>query len=266
MLLVVDIGNTQTLIGIYSTPSSERCEVSWRIATDKKDAQGDVRVKLFALMLEANIEASSIDATAIASVVPYLADLWMDVISSMFGVSAIRCTSELAMQAGLFTTDYPTPSEIGADRVADAIATKSLYGSSAFVVDFGTATNIEIIDRRGMFVGGIIAPGMMTSANAMFSQATKLAAVDLEERVSAVGYNTDEAVRCGIVLGEAVRADGLVLRAHEQLQDRMDPIDECAVVATGGLARLVAEQSRVITDVREDLTLVGLRLLAKAIL
>ena len=150
--------------------------------------------------------------------------------------------------------------------MADAIAVRYLYGRSAFVVDFGTATNIEIIDDKGMFVGGIIAPGMMTGATAMFAHATKLAAPDLEGEITAVGYNTEQAIRSGIVLGEAVRADGLVMRAAEELSGRMAPLDECAVIATGGLAGLIAEHSAVITDVRRDLTLVGLRLLAKEVL
>lgn len=265
MLLVADIGNTQTVIGIYGSFDDDELKVGWRIATEKTNATGDIRAKLFALMQESRISSSDIDHAVIASVVPALGDVWVALIESMFHVEAIRCCADIATRAGLFDTDYPNPSEIGADRVADAIAMRNLYGASAFVVDFGTATNIEIIDKDGMFVGGIIAPGMMTGATAMFAQATKLAAPDLEGEITAVGYNTEQAIRSGIVLGEAVRADGLVMRAAEELRDRMDPLSECAVVATGGLACLIAEHSRVITDVRRDLTLVGLRLLAKEV-
>ncbi len=266
MLLVADIGNTQTVIGIYGSVDDEELTAGWRIATDKTNATGDVRAKLFSLMQESLIATSEIDQAVIASVVPSLGDVWVELIESMFNVGAVRCDADVSMRAGLFETDYPVPAEIGADRVADAIAVRYLYGRSAFVVDFGTATNIEIIDDKGMFVGGIIAPGMMTGATAMFAHATKLAAPDLEGEITAVGYNTEQAIRSGIVLGEAVRADGLVMRAAEELSGRMAPLDECTVIAPGGLAGLIAEHSAVITDVRRDLTLVGLRLLAKEVL
>lgn len=266
MLLVADIGNTQTVIGIYESPHAEQLSVSWRIATDKTNATGDIRAKLYSLMCEGGIESAAIDSAVIASVVPVLGMMWVQVIKSMFGVDAITCCAAIASEVGLFEADYPNPDEIGADRVADAIAMRHLYEGPAFVVDFGTATNIEIIDVAGRFVGGIIAPGMMTGASAMFAHATKLAATDLTGEVHAVGHNTDEAIRSGIVLGEAARADGLVLRAIDELGDRVGGISACTVVATGGLAGLIAEHSRVITDVREDLTLVGLRLLAQELL
>ena len=137
--------------------------------------------------------------------------------------------------------------------MADAVAAKILYGYPVVVVDFGTATNIEVVDEAGSFRGGIIAPGVLTGASALFSHATRLAAIDLVDPKRAIGRTTEQAMQIGIVYGEADRADGLVRRVLDQLG--------CAapVVATGGLASLIAEHSRTITAVQPDLTLEGLR-------
>ena len=166
------------------------------------------------------------------------------------------CTAETA--GALFEADYPNPREIGADRVADAVAAKELYGAPVIVVDFGTATNIEVVDKDGRFVGGIIAPGVETSATALFSHATKLGAIDLVDPKTAIGHNTEQAMQSGIVYGEADRVDGLVRRIFDQLGY------ETPVVATGGLASRVAALSRTITATNPELTLEGLRLVYDA--
>lgn len=137
--------------------------------------------------------------------------------------------------------------------MADAVAARELFGSPVIVVDFGTATNIEVVDKQGRFLGGIIAPGVQTGAAALFSHATRLAAIDLIDPHHAIGRNTEEALQAGIVYGEADRADGLVRRVVEELGY------DAPVVATGGLAP-IAGCSRTITAVQPDLTLVGLRL------
>ena len=161
-------------------------------------------------------------------------------------------------QGGLFRTDYPAPHEIGADRIADAVAAKERYGAPVVVVDFGTATNIEVTDRDGNFVGGVIAPGVETSAAALYSHATRLAAIELADPHQAIGTSTETAIQAGIVYGEADRVDGLVRRIFAQLGY------EAPVVATGGLATCVAELSATITHVDPELTLEGLRLIAAA--
>ena len=170
-----------------------------------------------------------------------------------YGVDALACTAATAGE--LFPTDYANPAEIGADRVADAVAAKALYGAPVVVVDFGTATNIEVIDRDGKFAGGIIAPGVDTSANALFSRASRLAAIDLVDPHTAIGGSTEQAIQAGIVYGEADRVDGLVRRVFAQLGY------EATVVATGGLAPRVAPLSATIDRVDPELTLSGLRML-----
>ena len=143
-------------------------------------------------------------------------------------------------------------------RVADAVAAKALYGAPVIVVDFGTATNMEVVDADGRFIGGVIAPGVETSASALFSHATKLGAIDLVDPHTAIGHNTEEAIQAGIVYGEADRMDGIIRRIFAQLGY------ETPVVATGGLASRVAAQSQTITAINPELTLEGLRLVYEA--
>ena len=175
----------------------------------------------------------------------------------MVGADPLVCTADSAGEE-LFPTAYANPAEIGADRVADAVAARALYGQPVVVVDFGTATNIEVVDRDGAFAGGVIAPGVETSASALFSHANRLSAIELEDPHTAIGGNTAQAIQAGIVYGEADRVDGLVRRIFEQLGY------EAPVVATGGLASRVAPLSRTITHVNKELTLEGLRRIYEA--
>ena len=258
MLLAIDVGNTQTVLGAYRREDRVRPQRMWRIATNKHDTADDLRIKLVSLLTAEGIESKDVDAAALSSVVPLLAKAWEQALREHAGVEARVCAASIAKEAGLFEADYPNPREIGADRVADAIAARRLYGAPVIVVDFGTATNIEVIDARGCFIGGIIAPGVETSASALFSHATRLAATELEAPPAPVGTSTEEAIQSGIVFGEAGRVDGLIERVFEQIGRR------CPVVATGGLASLVGAHARTVTDVLPELTLEGLRLLAAA--
>ena len=258
MLLAIDVGNTHSVIGIYAPGDTEKPSHLWRIATCITDTVDDLRGRFLPLLAEDGVDVSCVDRAVYASVVPPLSQSWVSVLSAVFGVEAKACSAQLAYELGLFSSDYPRPSEIGADRVADAVAAKALYGSPIIVVDFGTATNIEVIDADGAFVGGIIAPGIETSATALFSHARRLAMVDLVAPEAAIGTSTEEAIRSGIVLGEADRVDGLIRRIHAQLGY------QAPAVATGGLASLVCAHTELIDHVNPYLTLAGLKLLAEA--
>lgn len=249
MLLAIDVGNTQTVLGVYQDGSLLHC---WRVATNKSHTSDELRVKLVPLLASEGMGLADIHGVALASVVPALTQGWRTAAYRMIGEEALVCSAETAGE--LFEADYPNPHEIGADRVADAVAAKALYGAPVIVVDFGTATNMEVIDAEGRFVGGVIAPGVETSASALFSHATKLGAIDLVDPHTAIGHNTEEAIQAGIVYGEADRVDGLIQRIFAQLGY------EAPVVATGGLATRVAAQSQTITVVNSELTLEGLRL------
>ena len=250
MLLAVDIGNTQTVIGLYE---GTELRYMWRLATDATDTSDELRVKLRGLLTADNVDEKAIKGLALASVVPRLTTSWEDVSRYLFERDAFTVNARVA--GSLFKVNYGNPDEIGADRVADTVAAISLYGAPVMVVDFGTATNIEIVDKDGVFVGGIIAPGLETSANALFNKAARLGAIELVDPQVSIGRNTNEAVQVGIIYGEADRVDGLVQRVFNQLGYHMP------VVATGGLASTVAAASKTITVVNTELTLEGLRLM-----
>ena len=228
MLLAIDVGNTQTVIGVYD---GENLVHMWRLGTIKTNTADELRLKALSLLKAEDIPEEGVHGSALASVVPALTDAWVDALEQMLGEVPLVCSAETA--GSLFKTDYPNPSEIGADRIADAVAVKSRYGAPVVVVDFGTATNIEVIDKNGVFIGGIIAPGGQTSASALFSHA----------------------IQVGIVRGEVARVDGLVSGIFKQLGYT------APVVATGGLAVRVAKASSTITDTNSQLTLEGLRLI-----
>lgn len=266
MLLAVDVGNTQTVIGLYQ--GSQLID-KWRVSTNKESMADELRVLLKSLLehcgvgqsvsrlgsewVEADDPLNCVDGIALASVVPHLGREWVAVSRVLFACEALVVDAGVAED--LFQTTYVNPAEIGADRVADAVAAQALYGAPVVVVDFGTATNLEVVDRDGNFVGGIIAPGVATSASALFSAATRLAEIELVAPPTVIGSNTKESVQSGIIYGEVDRVDGLVRRVFDQLGY------ECPVVATGGLSQAIVERSQTITHVNTELTLEGLRLI-----
>lgn len=251
LLLAIDVGNTQTVIGVYDGPVLLHM---WRVATNKAHTADELRCKLNMLVESEGFGAGQVMDSVLASVVPALTVSWKRALDDM-GIRPTVCTAAEARERGLFEAAYDYPAEIGADRVADAVAARSLYGAPVVVVDFGTATNLEVIDAEGRFVGGIIAPGLETSAAALFSHATKLPAIDLVDPGSAIGKNTVHAMQSGIVYGEADRVDGFVRRVFAELGY------EAPVVATGGLAATMAPLCQTVTHVNPELTLEGLRLL-----
>ncbi len=253
MLLAIDVGNTQTVIGLYE---QERLAYRWRIGTNKQHTADELRLRLQQLLDYEGIAPDMLRGVSMASVVPQLTLAWSATIHYLLGIEALVCSAETA--APLFKADYPNPHEIGADRVADSVAARVLYGEPVVVVDFGTATNIEVVDSDGYFIGGVIAPGIETSSMALFSHATKLGIVDLVDPQTSIGRSTEQAMQAGIVYGEADRVDGLLRRIFDQLGY------EAPVVATGGLASRVAPLLRRVTTTNTELTLEGLRFVYEA--
>lgn len=250
MLLVVDIGNTHTVLGIYN---EDRLLHMWRLATNVNYTSDELRIKLHALLSAENIDAECIKGAILCSVVPALTHNWEKVCERSFGVSPHIVSS--ANCAHLLNIDATSFKELGADRVADAVAAKAIFGSPVIVVDFGTATNMEIIDEDGAFVGGVIAPGVESSMRSLMTRAALLRAVELEDPGVSIGRDSSEAIQIGVVVGEAARVDGLIDRIQEELGY------STKVVATGGLAHRIAPLSRAITEVDVELTLQGLRLI-----
>lgn len=250
MLLAVDVGNTQTVLGLYrngSRPGDEPL-LHYRIATDHTATSDELRVKLSALLTADGHGDEVISCMALASVVPELTGRW-ERVARHLGIDPLIVSA--LIETGL-DVDYENPREIGADRIADAVAAIGKYGAPVIVVDLGTATNIEVIDGDGRFAGGIIAPGFETSANALFDAAARIARFDIELPPSVVGKSTRTAVQSGLLYGEVARIDGLVDRVIDELGTVP------TVVATGGLAPRVAPLSKRIDYVDSNLTIEGL--------
>ena len=249
MLLAVDVGNTQTVLGLYA---GEELRAHWRVATAPSDTADELHIRVKQLLGLEGLDCSLVKAVVLSSVVPGLSEQWLEAGLRLSGQPVLNVTAEL--DTGL-TYKYDKPSEIGADRVADAVAAVSLYGAPVIVVDFGTATNIEVIDRDGAFVGGIIAPGLVTSAEALFAAAARLSSTAIEVPATAIGKSTREAVKSGLTYGEIDRIDGLIRRVFSEL-GYLAP-----VIATGGLSSRVATISATIDLINDDLTIEGLRLI-----
>ena len=249
MLLAVDIGNTQTTAGLFE---GSQMRVRWAVTTRAADTPDELRQTLFTQLALSGLELACIDDAVIASVVPALTSTWAQVAERVSGQRPVVVGP--GVKSGL-PMHYDNPAEVGADRVADAVAAVALYGAPVVVVDLGTATNIEVIDETGAFRGGIIAPGLRSGADSLFKRGALLSQVGLSMPDHVIGTNTADAMRSGIMLGEVARIDGLVQRIFAELGY------EAPVIASGGLGRYLMGASTTITAFEPDLTLEGLRLI-----
>jgi type III pantothenate kinase len=248
MLLTVDIGNTQTAMGLFD---GEELVAHWVFNTRAQDTADEVQFLLVGQFDLNGLDCSICDDVVIASVVPALTECWERVAQRVTGREPIVVGP--GIKTGI-AMRYDNPAEVGADRIADAMAAIDFVGAPVVVVDLGTTTNIEVIDKSGHFRGGIIAPGLGTGAEAMFSHAARLPQVDIVNPGHAVGTNTVDAMRSGIVYGEVARIDGLVRRIFDELGY------ETPVIATGGFSGLITDISQTITRREPRLTLYGLKL------
>lgn len=248
MILAVDVGNTQTVIGLFDGTS---LAAHWRVSSDPSITADELAVKVASLLRLEERSWTDVERSIVGSVVPRLTDAWVDVVRSMTGVEP------MIVGPGLKTgmpIRYDNPHEVGADRIVNGVAAVDAHGAPVLVVDFGTATTIDVIDADGAYLGGAIAPGLETSAEALFRKAARLSNVDLVDPGRVIGRNTRESVQAGLLVGQAAMIDGLVRRTWLEL-GQVTP-----VVATGGLAERMSELCETVTDVDPDLTLKGLLL------
>jgi len=248
MILAVDVGNTQTVVGLFD---GDTLAAHWRVSSDAAITADELAVKLGGLLDLAGFDDSDVDHVIIGSVVPRLTDAWTEVAALLSGEPAMVVGPGL--KTGL-PIRYDNPHEVGADRIVNGVAAIAEFGAPVLVVDFGTATTIDVIDAEGGYLGGTIAPGLETSAEALFRKAARLSTVDLVAPDAVIGHNTRSSVQAGLVLGQAAMVDGLVRRTWAELGT------ETRVVATGGLAERMSALCETITDVDVDLTLKGLLL------
>lgn len=249
MLLAVDVGNTQTVLGLFD--GSTLIE-HWRISTNASLTADELRVKVGGLLGFSAKAWADVDEVVLSSVVPRLTVAWTEVVET-----ACDC-DPLVVGPGLKTgmpIRYDNPHEVGADRIVNGVAAYEAFGGPVVVVDFGTATTIDVISADGAYLGGAIAPGVETSAEALFSKAARLSKVDLEPPAGVIGTNTRASVQAGLMLGEAAMVDGLVQRVWDELGVH------ATVVATGGLAPRMSELCDTVEHVDVDLTLTGLRII-----
>src|SRR6266571_3096935 len=244
MLLAVDVGNTQTVFGLYDGPElGER----WRIATEAHRT-GD---ELGALLADF-LDFGELDGICLSCTVPRLIREYEHVAERW--VKAPLLVIGPGIKTGI-PVQHDAPAEIGPDRIVNAVAAKEKYGAPAIVVDFGTSTNFDVVSPAGEYVGGVLAPGVEVSMDALFERAARLVKVDFVAPETAIGKTTESALRSGLVYGFAGQVDGIVERIRAELGDESTP-----VIATGGLAELIAPHAKTIGKVDPFLTLEGLRL------
>jgi type III pantothenate kinase len=242
-LLAVDVGNTQTALGLYENGDLSR---HWRLATEPQRTGDEL-----GLFLGGLLDLGSLDGICLASTVPALIRSYEELAA---GVGARLLVVGPGTRTGI-PIRYDDPREVGPDRVANAVAARERYGAPSIVVDFGTSTNFDVVSAAGEYVGGVLAPGIEVSMDALFERAARLVKVDFVAPETAIGKTTESALRSGLVFGFAGQVDGIVERIRAELGDEATP-----VVATGGLAELIAPHAKTIEKVDLFLTLEGLRL------
>ncbi len=258
MLLALDVGNTNTVLGIYRLEGEKPELVAhWRVTTHRAqtvDEYGVFFVNLFELH---GMSPEQVHHIIIASVVPPVDSTLRQVCQDYFHVEPMFV--EPGIKTGMpMLVDNPT--ELGADRLADCIAAYERYGGPCIVVDFGTATKFEVISERGEYLGGAIAPGLGLSADALFSRAAKLSRVDIKRPAKVIGTNTVTHLQSGLYFGYIGLVDGILERILEEVKS-LTPEKPPRVIATGGLARQIAPDSRFIQEINDMLTIDGLRIL-----
>lgn len=250
MLLAIDIGNTNVTAGVFD---AKRLQASWRLATDPRRLPDEYALQLQGLLLLRNISLGSVDQAVICSVVPPLTGVLREAITMLLGIDALIVSAGVRTGVKIL---YDSPRDVGADRVVDAAAAYHHYGGPVIVVDFGTATVFDAIDAVGAYLGGAIAPGLQVAAESMFQSTSQLRRVELNTPGTAIGKNTVHSVQSGLILGYVGLVEGLVKRFRKELGNY-----NAQVVATGGLANLIAQETDVIDVVDVELTLKGLQLI-----
>lgn len=249
MLLTIDVGNTNTVLGVFEKETLIR---SWRVKTDPRTTADELWLQYSALVTGYEVAALSICSSVPAT----LRELrtMIDTYFSQTPVSIVEPGTKTGVQLLV-----DNPKEIGADRIVNTLAAHTLYGGPAIVVDFGTSTNLDVVSPKGEFLGGALAPGIEISVDALAARAAQLRKVELIRPKNVIGKNTVEALQSGTIYGFAGQVDGLVERITDELAQSYEkaPI----VIATGGLAPLIIGVSETIDEHEPDLTLIGLRLI-----
>lgn len=249
MLLVIDVGNTNTVLGVYE---GSRLLHHFRVESARGRTADEFTVTIRALLEHRGIDPQAISASALACVVPSLAETFTRVVRTAFNHEPMVVGPGIKTGMPIL---YEHPREVGADRIVNAVAAYERERCGLIVVDFGTATTFDVVSPRGEYLGGVISPGVQIAADALFTRAAKLPRVELTMPTKVLGRNTQHAMQAGILFGYVGLVDGLVERIRGEMGF------PCKVIATGGLARTIAPESKSIEEVDDFLTLDGLRIL-----
>ncbi len=248
MLLAVDVGNTQTVFGVFRDGSLARY---WRVATEAQRTADEIGALLDRLLELSELDFEDIHGVCLSSTVPVLVREYETFAERYAGAPMLVVGP--GVKTGLPIL-YDNPHEVGPDRIVNAVAAKAAYGTPCIVVDFGTSTNFDAVSRNGEYLGGVLAPGIEVSMEALFRRAARLVKVDFVEPPSVIGKSTVHGLQSGVVYGFAGQVDGIVTAMRGELGS------DARVIATGGLASLIAPHAATIERVDPDLTLEGLRL------
>lgn len=249
MLLVLDVGNTHMVVGVYK---GEQLLCHWRISTDLRKTEDEFAILFKNLLADRSILCTDIKSVAISCVVPPLVWILNKMFETYCKVTPLLINSNVKLNIKI-DTDYPE--EVGADRIVNAEAVYTLYGAPAIIIDFGTATTFCALDQGGNYVGGAIAPGLELSGNALFEKTSKLPKVELKKCDHAIGINTVQAIQSGIYFGHLGLTRELIERFKKELKG--SPI----VIATGGYADLLGKNTSLFDKVDPLLTLQGLKII-----
>ncbi len=249
MLLTIDLGNTNLTIGLYE---GEKLAHHWRLATDHARMPDEYGLQLLGLLQHDVLSPADLTGICLASVVPPLTGRIIQACQQYLHQEPL--VVDTGIKTGIRIL-YEDPRSVGADRVADAVAVLNLYGGPACVIDFGTATTFNALTKNGDYLGGAITAGIQLAAEALFEHAAKLQRIDLQKPPSVIGRNTPHAMQSGLIFGYVSMVEGMVTRFRQELGEAMK------VIATGGLAEVIAKETIVIQVIAPWLTLDGLRII-----
>jgi len=251
MLLAIDIGNTDTVVGLFD--KSDLIDF-FRVASNHALTIDECGFFVTGLLEKLNVETKKINRVIIASVVPRLTPVYEQMSQKYLSIKAFNVTADIKMP---ITIGYENPSEVGADRIANAVAACQKYGCPVIIVDFGTATTFDVIDKDAVYVGGVIAPGIKTAGSELARRAARLFEVNIEKPKNVIGRTTAESLKSGLFYGGIGQVDYLLKQIIAELGG-----GEMTVISTGGLSSEISNNSDYINSVEPTLTLNGLKIIA----